>query len=268
MTIIRTPRPVERFTIVRNEVFDEGLSAEALGMLCYLLSRPDNWRISKKELGNRFGMGRDKTNRLVKELCDARYMEVRQPRDENGRVEDAIYTCFDVKQTETTANVKSAPVSGNPSTGSPSPENQYLLNTDNKQRTDKTKGAGGLLPGLDTEQDAFDMFASVAKAEGLTVPQMLNQTRRAHIRQRLMDCGGLDGWRVAMGKLAASPLLTGKVKDWRADLDFVLQPTRFAKLMEGGYDGRTETTGNGHCRNAARQDAINEAARELAAEFG
>lgn len=41
------------------------------------------------------------------------------------------------------------------------------------------------------------------------------------------------GW--YFGHAATSRFLTGKAKDWRADLDFLLQPKKFARVIEGAY---------------------------------
>ena len=48
-------RKVNRhFTTIPNEpIIDEGLSFEALGLLTYLLSRPDNWRVCVEHLKGR-----------------------------------------------------------------------------------------------------------------------------------------------------------------------------------------------------------------------
>jgi len=32
-----------------------------------------------------------------------------------------------------------------------------------------------------------------------------------------------------------SKFLTGKVKDWKADIDFIFTPTKFARIVEGAY---------------------------------
>src|SRR5690606_31060409 len=67
----------------------------------------------------------------------------------------------------------------------------------------------------------------------------LTEERRAKLRQRLADAGGLDGWRAALDKLARSPHCTGQNdRGWRADLDFLLQKSSFLRLLEGRYDPR------------------------------
>jgi hypothetical protein len=37
------------------------------------------------------------------------------------------------------------------------------------------------------------------------------------------------------GHVATSTFLTGKSKDWRADIDFLMTPTKFARVVEGNY---------------------------------
>jgi hypothetical protein len=45
----------------------------------------------------------------------------------------------------------------------------------------------------------------------------------------------LDWWAWYFGHAARSKFLTGKVKDWRADFDFLITPSKFAKVVEGAY---------------------------------
>ena len=46
---------------------------------------------------------------------------------------------------------------------------------------------------------------------------------------------GLDWFAWFFGHAARSKFLTGKAKDWRADFDFLLTPSKFAKVVEGSY---------------------------------
>ena len=66
--IIRTPKKA-RFTVLGNALIeDPHLSWAALGMLVYLLSKPDNWRILPAHLIKERQLGRDgvyRRNRLA-----------------------------------------------------------------------------------------------------------------------------------------------------------------------------------------------------------
>lgn len=55
------------FQIVRGVAQNKAISYEALGMLAYLLSKPDDWKIVPDDL-KRAGCGRDKVYKLLKEL--------------------------------------------------------------------------------------------------------------------------------------------------------------------------------------------------------
>ncbi len=64
------------FTVIGNRAMnDDRLTPEALGVLCYLLSRPDNWEVYPAQLSKRFrGCGRDKTYRILNELIECGYV--------------------------------------------------------------------------------------------------------------------------------------------------------------------------------------------------
>lgn len=92
----------------------------------------------------------------------------------------------------------------------------------------------------DSDEDAAVRAWNVL-ADDLSLPkvQRMTETRRRRLAQRLKDCGGLDGWEVALAKIRGSPLCRGEIGKWRADFDFVLQESSFVKLMEGKYDDRS-----------------------------
>ncbi len=64
------------YTTLSNEVVEDSrLSYEALGLLTYLLSRPEDWEVHIDQLRARTKIGRDKLYRIVGELQDAGYMK-------------------------------------------------------------------------------------------------------------------------------------------------------------------------------------------------
>lgn len=64
--IIRT-QITKKFTTVPNEIF-ELKDLRAVGLISYLLSRPDNWEVQVKEIRARFRLGRDTLRKLFKAL--------------------------------------------------------------------------------------------------------------------------------------------------------------------------------------------------------
>jgi uncharacterized protein YdaU (DUF1376 family) len=96
-----------------------------------------------------------------------------------------------------------------------------------------------------TEGEAVRIWNETAKSLGLPQCQKLTDARRSRLRKRLSDCGGVEGWRVAMSKVADAAWMHGEnSRGWKANIDFVLQESSFTKLMEGAYD-RTDGAGGG-----------------------
>lgn len=96
--------------------------------------------------------------------------------------------------------------------------------------------------------EAVEVYNAEAEKAGWAKVQRLTDVRRAALKARLAECGGLEGWQTAMAKAGESKFLTGKVprgkghENWRPDFDFFLKATNFTKLMEGTYDDRTGAT--------------------------
>jgi hypothetical protein len=63
------------FTTVYNEfIYDKNLSARAKGVLMWILSKPDDWVIYKKNLHHDFKEGREAIWKAFKELINAKYV--------------------------------------------------------------------------------------------------------------------------------------------------------------------------------------------------
>ena len=83
---------------------------------------------------------------------------------------------------------------------------------------------------------------------------LLNDPRRAAIRQRIKDADGADALAVVFQRVRASHFLSGygRGKDggspFRATFDWVMAPKNWAKVVDGNYDnrgaGRTSTRKN------------------------
>ncbi len=69
-TIIRAPRRNRFLIIDQRAIEDERLSWAARGLLGYLLSKPDDWKVLVNDLRKRGDLGRDGIYRLLRELCD------------------------------------------------------------------------------------------------------------------------------------------------------------------------------------------------------
>ena len=97
MSIIRAKR-TQNFTIISNKVYEKHvLSWQAMGMLGYLLSKPDDWRVVVPELVNvtkdtKKQTGREGVYNILKELEEKGYL-IRK-KNQDGKVD---YFIFDGK---------------------------------------------------------------------------------------------------------------------------------------------------------------------------
>lgn len=84
---------------------------------------------------------------------------------------------------------------------------------------------------------AFSHWDDLANEVGLKTVQKITSTRRKHMKARLADCGGLDGWKDALQKVRESSFLKGENnRGWQANIDFMLKESSFTRIMEGTYD--------------------------------
>ena len=98
------------------------------------------------------------------------------------------------------------------------------------------------LPDLCAE--AMAVWNAMAEGSGLAGARSLTDGRRAALRKRVGECGGVEGWRSALALVAASAFLCGENdRGWKADLDFILQPKSFTRLREGAYANRPRGRG-------------------------
>lgn len=124
---------------------------------------------------------------------------------------------------------------------------------------------------LDAAVDAAELMTSLWNEEcagvGLLGRAMKpSRARQANCLKRWREDFNSDpeAWRAYCRRIAAAPHLRGENdRGWRADLDWVLQPSHLAHIMEGRYD-RPAGNGNGADVYASgprgRADAIFDAA--------
>jgi len=131
-TIRRAARR-HRFVIVdQAAVEDTRLSWAARGLLAYLLSRPDDWKVLVNDLKKRGDLGRDGVYALLRELRQAGYVRFERNRDAQGRMRGGTYIVSEIPH-------PASPDVGAPAPAAPRPANAGALpNTDRKKRTTTT----------------------------------------------------------------------------------------------------------------------------------
>lgn len=130
MAIIRTKRE-HNYTVVSNKVYDKNqLSWQAMGLLGYLLTKPDNWQVMVAELVNvtkdtKKPTGPNGVYNIINELKEKGFISVRKNSD--GSTD---YTVYDEPiQQSSHGN----PNQANPNQANPNQAETTLVNTDIQQ---------------------------------------------------------------------------------------------------------------------------------------
>ena len=86
----------QNFTVIPNDMAnDDRLGADALGLLVYLLTKPNDWKVRVNELRKRFDMGKDKTYRILGNLEQLGYVTRESVRTE-GKFSETRYIVRDL----------------------------------------------------------------------------------------------------------------------------------------------------------------------------
>ncbi len=122
------------FTVVPNDVFKSGIDITSVGLLVYLLSLPHDWVVHKTTLHKQIGVGRDKLDRMFKDLQAHGYILSLKHQTKNGfDYEHIVYDKPYNGEKEISQNF--TPSTSTPPTENPSAGESQLLNTNilNKQ---------------------------------------------------------------------------------------------------------------------------------------
>lgn len=88
----------------------------------------------------------------------------------------------------------------------------------------------------DPVDDAFALYNEMARRSGLAVAMKMTPARKSALKARLKEVGA-EGWAVAVAAIEGNRFFHGSNdRGWRADLDFLLQPRKLVKVIEGGYE--------------------------------
>lgn len=81
--------------ILRKSLQDPGLSLKAKGLLAYVLSLPDDWKLHVRELVKHFKDGKFAVRGAFTELKNAGYIKGHQLRDDNGAFSGYEFLVFE-----------------------------------------------------------------------------------------------------------------------------------------------------------------------------
>ena len=100
MAVLRTAHK-SSFTVIDNQVFKSNLSLKARGLLCTMLSLPDNWEFSEKGLQMILPAdGQTSVRTAIKELEANGYLTRERIRDDKGKFTDWLWTISEYPQDE------------------------------------------------------------------------------------------------------------------------------------------------------------------------
>lgn len=227
---IRTPRTKDRpyFSMCRATAQDDSLSWEARGVLSYLLSKPDTWKVNVKNLQQK--CGRDKIHRILKELRESKYLHLLRERKPDGTFE-WIYHVYETPYTDNQEVVVNSPYT----------DNQEMENQDDIYKREESYPVGvRRTPATQLNP----MKDAIALAFGWPAPTKAEWGRIQAAAKQLVDAGvtplelpDLYRWCKAQGWSSFTPLaLAGRVSDWRNSLDGTddddLPVNNFDKMLE------------------------------------
>jgi hypothetical protein len=192
----------DNFSVLPNHLMnDERLSADELGLLVYLLSKPNDWRVQTSQLQARFGIGRDKTKRIIRQLEQYGYIAKDLQRAEGGQFAANRYIVSD------------SPLTENPSTEKPLTDNPSLTKNRDIQNTESTNQEGSSVRKKYSADDISltDERRAYAEKYGLDADELIEDIRIwAAKRSRKAVYASLDAFwqswvrREAKGALRAS----------------------------------------------------------------
>ena len=157
MAIVRIKRE-HNYTIVSNKVYDKNqLSWQAMGLLGYLLTKPDNWQVVVSELVNatkntKKPTGREGVYNIINELKEKGFISV--VKNSDGSTD---YTVYDEPvQQLNHENLNQ----GKPNQGKPNQAEPTLINTDIQQVLNNTNTP--LPPNAENGKDGLNADAFVS----------------------------------------------------------------------------------------------------------
>lgn len=106
MAIFRKVKKTD-YTIIDNNIFkNQKLTLKAKGMICTMLSLPDNWNYSEEGLVSLSNDGISSVRSTIQELMKYGYLVRTRNRDEKGILRDYVYTIYEEPKLENVKQVE------------------------------------------------------------------------------------------------------------------------------------------------------------------
>lgn len=148
---VKFTRPERAYAAVPNAMLRDGsLSTDARFLLCLVMSYSENFEFSRGTLQAATGWGRDKLQRVSKELREAGWLTVEAIRDDKGQLHGSTWVIHDtpvqhIVSNDNTESLKTRFSADrepeNPVTGEPVPGFSYTIRKPEDKKTIYKKGA-------------------------------------------------------------------------------------------------------------------------------
>ncbi|MFO3691800.1 conserved phage C-terminal domain-containing protein [Staphylococcus felis] len=210
-------------TVHKHFIYDSNLSAKAKGILLYLLSRPDDWKIYTSEIEKNMSDGQKSINSGVNELIKNKYIHRTQKRNDSGVFNGYEYLVYE-KPTEMPLSENGFSENGLSANGKT--ENRKGQTTNNNStNNDLTYNDGNILSGDPTSYPYSDVINYLNKQTGKQYKSTTKKNQTV-IRARTDEGFSLDDFK---------RVIDNKVSEWKGtDMEKYLRPeTLFGTKFEG-----------------------------------
>ena len=179
--MMRVHKTKDYIVMSNHAIKNEKLSWKGKGLLAYLLSLPDDWKIYLEELTNHAKDGRDGTAAGIKELIKEGYIVRTQIKNPNGKFGEYVYEVYEIpctdsgnnpekknfknsqeKHSETPDNSDIQPKTDFPNTVLPKAENPELLSINNTKYKNNYKDSMSLSNQKDIQREDLDNDTEVS----------------------------------------------------------------------------------------------------------
>jgi len=121
----------QQFTVIPQEILDEQISLGALGLLCWMLSKPDNWEFNRVQMCSQFGISEKRLQALVNELKTLGYVQVVKYSSGYGSIKSQMIVCESkIRTVENTLDEKYMPRKIHAMKNTSSEKSTDITNTD------------------------------------------------------------------------------------------------------------------------------------------
>lgn len=102
--MIHRSKHSQNYTVMPNAIFKEITDGLAIGILSYLLSKPENWTVTKQQLYRHFDEGRQRIDKAFKILESTGYIRGEQQKDKGSKFQGYNWIVSDIPDTRQTEN--------------------------------------------------------------------------------------------------------------------------------------------------------------------